>query len=73
MKLSKTARTLLSVTALAWSIPFAQAGDERPDASETASVFELRNGGERAPGVRTPAADREERIAEGEDGGAKRG
>lgn len=73
MKLSKTARTLLSVTALAWSLPFAQAGDERPDANESASVVELRSGGETAPGVRTPVADRVERTAEDEDGRASPG
>ena len=71
MKLSKTARTLLSVTALAWSIPFAQAGDDRLDVREPASVLELRGGGETAPGARPGAADREELTAEGEDGGAK--
>ena len=34
MKLSKAARAILSITALAWSIPFAQATDDRPDADE---------------------------------------
>ena len=29
MKLDKTARAVLSVTALAWSIPFAQAAESR--------------------------------------------
>jgi len=28
MKLARTARTILSVTALAWAIPFAQAEDK---------------------------------------------
>lgn len=32
MKLDRTARTILSVTALAWAIPFAQAGNNPPDA-----------------------------------------
>jgi hypothetical protein len=32
MKLDRTARTILSVTALAWSIPFAQAGANPPAA-----------------------------------------
>ena len=42
MKLSRTARTLLSVTALAWSIPFAQADDvTRGDAEETVVVRPL--------------------------------
>ena len=43
MKLSRTARTLLSVTALAWSIPFAQAADDRPDRDEPAAVEILRD------------------------------
>lgn len=30
MKLDKAARAILSVTALAWSIPLAQAADTRP-------------------------------------------
>ena len=70
MKLSRTARTLLSVTALAWSIPFAQAAGERLDTDEVASVLELRSGGESAPGPHQPAADREEERA---DDRAKRG
>lgn len=32
MKIHKTARTILSVTALAWAIPFAQAGSNAPSA-----------------------------------------
>jgi hypothetical protein len=31
MKLTRAARTILSVTALAWAIPFAQAGDRLGD------------------------------------------
>ena len=38
MRLSRTARTLLGVTALAWSIPFAQAGDDRLDREEPAAL-----------------------------------
>jgi len=40
MNLSKAARALLSVTALAWSIPFAQAAEERGEAEETVAVRE---------------------------------
>jgi len=41
MKLSKTARTILSVTAIAWSIPFAQASGDRLDADDTLSIRQL--------------------------------
>jgi len=37
MKHDRTARTLLSVTALAWSIPFAQAGSSSPSAQAGAT------------------------------------
>jgi uncharacterized small protein (DUF1192 family) len=38
MKLSKTARAILSVTALAWSIPFVQSSGERLEAEEARSA-----------------------------------
>jgi hypothetical protein len=41
MKLSKTARAILSVTAIAWSIPFAQASGERLDADDTLSIRQV--------------------------------
>jgi len=54
MKLSRTARALLSVTALAWSIPFAQAMGVRADVEETvlARVGEIP-----APGEVSVASD----------------
>lgn len=41
MNLSKTARAILSVTAIAWSIPFAQASGERLDADDTLSIRQV--------------------------------
>ena len=46
MKLKRTARNILSITALAWSIPFAQAGDvlnrETENEPERASAVRVR-------------------------------
>jgi osmotically-inducible protein OsmY len=46
MKIKRTARNILSITALAWSIPFAQAGDvlnrETENEPERASAVRVR-------------------------------
>jgi antitoxin component of RelBE/YafQ-DinJ toxin-antitoxin module len=57
MKPSRTVRALLSVTALAWSIPFAQAAEERLDAEESVCVQEVRSRADAVQGVRRRAAD----------------
>lgn len=72
MKLSRTARALLSVTALAWSIPFAQATEARIDVDETvcASAGQAPGSGEAsvAPGAAVGESQRD--PAEPDDGRA---
>lgn len=41
MKITRAARTLLSVTALAWAIPFAQAEDKGEPRAGNVSFIEL--------------------------------
>jgi len=46
MKLDRTARTFLGVTALAWAIPFAQAGSNAPGAAQVGVIQPQANSAE---------------------------